>query len=240
MNSIDRNPDVIFLSYDEPNADANFRRLKRFAPHAKRVHGVRGILEAYRSAAASADSDHFFVVEADNWISNDFDFVSRPPGSQVDVCLWQSVNSVNRLRTFYGSVKLIRRSVMEALEQSDESAVDFFLTMKVQFEAIEQIASEARFNATPFLAWRGGFRECAKLAGGIMGNGPGQSAQLEHWQTVGGDRLNGEWCIGGARMGASFGRQHFGNTDAISQINDVEWLKRTYEASRSKLADIVA
>ena len=43
--------DVIFLSYNEPFADANFEHLLQFAPHAKRVSGVKGILNAHKAAA---------------------------------------------------------------------------------------------------------------------------------------------------------------------------------------------
>ena len=35
--------DIIFISFDEPNADENWKLLKEIAPHAKRVHGVKGI-----------------------------------------------------------------------------------------------------------------------------------------------------------------------------------------------------
>ena len=34
--------DIIFLSYDEPNAEENWADLKKKIPWAKRVHGVEG------------------------------------------------------------------------------------------------------------------------------------------------------------------------------------------------------
>ena len=43
--------DIIFLSYDEPNAEKNYVDLVKKVPWAKRVHGVEGCL-LYTSDAA--------------------------------------------------------------------------------------------------------------------------------------------------------------------------------------------
>ena len=41
--------DVIQISYHEPYADDNYELLQLFAPHAKRVQGVKGIFEAHKA-----------------------------------------------------------------------------------------------------------------------------------------------------------------------------------------------
>ena len=69
--------DVFFVSYDEPNADEHFERMLLFAPDAKRIHGIKGIANAYIKAAQLSDTTHFFFVDADNWILDGFDF--KPP-----------------------------------------------------------------------------------------------------------------------------------------------------------------
>ena len=38
--------DVFFLSYNEPYADEHYEKLLEKAPHARRVHGVKGFVEA--------------------------------------------------------------------------------------------------------------------------------------------------------------------------------------------------
>lgn len=223
------NPDIVFLSYDEPQADRNFLRLKTFAPDARRVHGVRGILEAYKAAAEIAQSPFFFAVEADNWILDGFEFKIPETLAGARLVLWQTANPVNRLRSYFGSVKLIERNAILTMGAEAQNAVDFFLAMNASALLVERIASETRFNTTPFLAWRAGFRECAKFTGGGIRNGPGTRLQLEAWQTLGRDRPNGNWCILGARMGARFGSKHRG-TDALVKINDVEWLRQRFNA----------
>jgi len=40
--------DIIFISYNEPNADKNWLALKSRFPMAKRVHGIKGIHQIER------------------------------------------------------------------------------------------------------------------------------------------------------------------------------------------------
>ncbi len=66
--------DVIQISYHEPYAEDNFELLKLFAPHAKRVQGVKGIFEAHKEAARLAETGHFYVIDADAIIDEEFSF----------------------------------------------------------------------------------------------------------------------------------------------------------------------
>ena len=43
--------DIIFISYNEPQADENFSRLKARFPYAQRVQGITGIHQAHIAAA---------------------------------------------------------------------------------------------------------------------------------------------------------------------------------------------
>ena len=43
--------DIVFISYEEPNADDVYAELKERYPMAKRVHGVKGIHQAHIAAA---------------------------------------------------------------------------------------------------------------------------------------------------------------------------------------------
>jgi hypothetical protein len=214
--------DVVFLSYDEPTANANFARLCEFAPQAKRVHGINGLGNAHRKAAEISETDYLFVVDADNWILNGFTF--DPPEPELSgKYLWCSRNAVNGAVWRNGAIKLIRREDVLALTSFD---VDFFLSIPGELKPINMVVSETRFNSSPFLAWRGGFRECAKLAAGSVRSTRVQEI-LNIWQTVGADKPYGDWCIRGSRLGAAFGKANAG-TAALNLINDIGWLKKEF------------
>ena len=52
--------DIVFISYNEPNADANFERLQARFPTVKRVHGVKGIHQAHIAAAKKCFTKMFW------------------------------------------------------------------------------------------------------------------------------------------------------------------------------------
>jgi len=53
--------DVVFISYDESNANKQYAKLLKKAPHATRVHGVKGIHEAHIQAAIQSNSEMIWV-----------------------------------------------------------------------------------------------------------------------------------------------------------------------------------
>src|SRR5687768_5271507 len=87
--------DVIFLSYDEPNAEENWRRLLKFHPQAKRVSGVKGIYNAFRHCAAIAEHERFYLVDADSWILDSFRFRGLHPDLPDRFFAWPARNAVN-------------------------------------------------------------------------------------------------------------------------------------------------
>ena len=66
--------DVVQISYNEDFADDNFELLRLFAPHAKRVQGVKGIFNAHKEAARIAETSHFYVIDADAVMDEEFSF----------------------------------------------------------------------------------------------------------------------------------------------------------------------
>eukprot|EP01037_Dinobryon_pediforme_P020827 gene20827-21537_t len=225
-------PDVVFVSYEEPNADEHYQRLLSFVPEAKRVHKVAGVINAWSEAAKLASTSHFYLVEADNWILDGFtfDWPETPP--TADIYIWQARNAVNGLVWFNGGLKLMSRASVFSM---DRQAVDFFNSMTGKRKIMPGAITETRFNASPFLAWRCGFREGTKLAAGLV-NHPGLPEVLQTWQTVGADTPFGRWAILGARMGAKFGSENAG-TDALRIVNDMTWLKAQF--SRIEAAGII-
>ncbi|MEN6543453.1 hypothetical protein [Parvibaculum sp.] len=217
-------PDIIFVSFDEPNADEHFERLKSFAPSAKRLHGVRGIYAAYQAVADLAATPYFYMVDADSWILDGFSFAIPEGASIADIQMWSARNAVNGLRWFNGGLKLLSRSAVRSMKPD---VVDFFSSMEGSRVLTTDIATETRFNATPFLAWRAAFRECTKLTGRVV-RFSDAAEHLKVWQTQGADKLNGAWCMLGARMGANYGLKN-PTRQGLVRVNDMEWLKSVFD-----------
>ena len=64
--------DIIFLSYDEPNAEENWADLQRKIPWAKRVHGVEGSDAAHKACADLSETKHFVTVDGDTIVDPKF------------------------------------------------------------------------------------------------------------------------------------------------------------------------
>ena len=56
--------DVVFISYDEPNAEMNYAKLLTELPWAERVHGVKGSDACHKAAANLANTEWFVTIDA--------------------------------------------------------------------------------------------------------------------------------------------------------------------------------
>ena len=231
--------DVIQISYFEESADENFEILQMFAPHAKRVQGVKGIFAAHKEAAKISNTGNFYVVDADAIIDESFNFGFRPKETEMEyghcpqtecVYTWRSRNPVNDLIYGYGGVKLFPR---KAMLDAKNWNVDMTTTLGCPFVPKFQISNVTAFNTTAFDAWKSAFRECTKLASSIIPNGDNIDNQyrLDVWCSRGEKRKHGEHCIMGANQGREFG-EHYRNNDAVlKKINDFDWLREQFEES---------
>tara|TARA_B100001094_G_C18178816_1_gene799588 strand:- start:2037 stop:2744 length:708 start_codon:yes stop_codon:yes gene_type:complete len=233
--------DVVQISYHEPYADDNFELLKLFAPLAKRVQGVKGIFDAHKAAAEIAETQNFYVIDADAIIDEQFNFKFRPnpnkeqwPGVYESECVyvWRSQNPVNDLLYGYGGAKLFPRKAM--LEAQDWS-VDMTTTIGCPFVPKYQISNITAFNTDPFNAWRSAFRECTKLASSAIpdSDNTDNEYRLKVWQTKGKDKQFGEYAILGAKQGADFGYEYRNKKDILNNINDFDWLKEVFDDATS-------
>ena len=64
--------DVVYISYDEPNAEKNWADLLSKCPWAKRVHGVKGFDAAHNKAGEIAEKHRLVTVDGDNRVHEDF------------------------------------------------------------------------------------------------------------------------------------------------------------------------
>ena len=222
--------DIVFISYDEDNADANFEMLKHRFPAALRSHGVKGIYEAHMAAAKIASTDLFYAVDADAIIDPDFDFSYYPSGYDTDsVHVWYSQNPVNDLIYGYGGVKLFPRHLLLGYKGSP---IDFTTSVSKHFKVMPTISNITQFNTDPFSAWRSGFRECTKLSSKLIPNHDNTETEerLNVWCTVGSDRAFGEFAIMGAIDGCAFGKAHKNQPDMLGLINDFDWLAKKFSS----------
>jgi hypothetical protein len=219
--------DIIFLSYDELYADENYQKLKSRFPRTKRIHGVKGIMNAHIEAARISNTEYFYVVDADAEISHSFNFDYLPSAWDLDsVHVWYSQNPINDLVYGYGGVKLFPRKKLLDLTNGN---IDF-TTGLGSSKVIPEISNITQFNMDPFSTWRSAFRECAKLSSKIIPNQDNTETEerLKIWCTVGADRDFGDLAIAGANEGAEFGRKFADQPEQLKLINDFDWLAERY------------
>lgn len=219
--------DIVFISYNEPNADENYAALCERFPRAKRIHGVKGIHQAHIEAAKICDTDMFWIVDGDAIIVDEFNFDYQVPKWQRDhVFVWRSQNPINDMVYGYGGIKLFPKK--ETINM-DTSKPDMTTSISSKFNAVKDIANITAFNTDPFNTWKSAFRECAKLSSKVIDRQKSDETdeRLKIWTTVGNDRLYGKYALAGANAGMEFGKSN--NTD-LTQINDFDWLKEKFDA----------
>lgn len=220
--------DIVYISYQEPNADENYEALKSRFPMAKRVHGVKGIHQAHIKAAKKCFTKMFWIVDADALIKDNFNFDYVVPDHQLEhVHVWRSQNPINDLVYGYGGVKLFPRKLTINM---DTSKADMTTSISRYFNPMSDISNTTAFNTDPFNTWKSAFRECAKLSSKIIDrqNNEETEQRLETWCTVGEDRPYGSYALAGARAGREFG---ISNSNDIKLINDFDWLEKQFNAA---------
>lgn len=223
--------DIFFLSYDEPNADQNWEALKQRFPRAKRVHGIKGLWEAHRTCSELSETSHYFLVDADNRIEEEFSFeidADRLQDSAVHV--WRCLNPVNGLKYGYGAVKLFPKGLIA----KNRPGADVTTTVAPRYVVMPELASTTYFNSSELQAWRSAFRECAKLASQkIKGQKTAETLErLRVWTETEGDAPFAKWCVLGARQGKEFGERYQEDPYQLAKINDFDWLNKSFERVR--------
>jgi hypothetical protein len=221
--------EIFFISYQEPNADENWAKLKSKFPIAQRIHGVKGIHQAHIAAAKQSFTKMFYVVDGDSVIADDFNFnyeVNKLEKEHVHV--WHSQNPVNGLVYGYGGVKLLPK--LETISM-DVTRPDMTTSISSHFKEMPTISNVTVFNTDPFNTWKSAFRECVKLSSRIIDRQQDSetSERLKIWCSVGNDKPFGEFAISGALAGRKFGSANRNILKELKKINDFEWLKEQYE-----------
>lgn len=220
--------DIFFISYNESNADENYKKLTLRFPYAQRTHGVKGIHEAHLASAKKSFTKMFWVVDGDAEILDTFNFdyvVSKYDRECVHV--WRSKNPLNGLEYGYGGVKLLPKHLTIAM---DMSKLDMTTSISSLFKAIPETSNVTVFNTDPFSTWRSAFRECVKLSSKSISKQIDNETneRLNIWCTVA-DGIYSEYSLSGANAGKKYGEIYKDNLEELKKINDFEWLKNNFE-----------
>lgn len=244
---------VIFLSYDEPNADENYDILLKNHPNKKnisRVHGVKGFDAAHKAAARQADAQRFFTIDADCQVDKSiwWKTVDLNRDTESATLSWSSRNLVNGLVYGNGGIKLwytdhvMNMRSHEAADKDDNTNnVDFCWDSK-NYKQMNNTYGTVVNNATPKQAFRAGFREGIKM-GLDQGHKvpvkdfkhkmyPANFARWLIWMTIGRDVENGEYSIYGARLAAhKLYVEDFDHT----MIADYDWFNNLWNQQLEEL-----
>jgi hypothetical protein len=247
--------DVIYLSYDEPNAEENYSNLLTKVPWAKRVHGVDGSDAAHKACAKLSTTNHVVIVDGDNIIKENFIeqqvfFKDDNVDLGRSVISWGAKNAINGLIYGNGGIKCWPKQLildMKTHENADptnvKTQVDF--CWDINYIQMDECMSDVHNNASPQQAWRAGFREGVKMSlieGSKLAD-PGQIAKLVHWKNfhrlmiwmhIGADVKNGLWALYGARQGCYM--TNCTDWDYLN-VRDFKWLNDFWKSDVNHNSD---
>lgn len=236
--------DVVFLTYDEPKKEEYWIKLQNMVPWAKRVDGVKGSDAAHKEAARESETDRFIVIDGDNIPDpNFFNLQLQLDDTNRDaVFRWKARNYINGLMYGNGGISswtkefALNMRTHEASDGSDDTAVEFCFDPK--YWAMNDCYSTTYPNATPFQAWRAGFREGVKMC---LDRGTKPTLDeferrvvsrnydnLCVWQSVGRDVENGWWAIYGARLGTYLTMLRDWDHRKVQSFDDLAQLWETF------------
>jgi hypothetical protein len=209
--------DCVYLSYDEPKKEETWIKIQNMVPWAQRVDGIKGSDAAHKAAADASDTDRFVLIDGDNIPDAEFFNLqlALDDTNKDKIFRWKARNHINGLMYGNGGLSCWTKEFVYAMkthENTDGSeANDVEFCFYPDYWAMNDCYSTTYPNATPFQAWRAGFREGVKMCLD-RGKRPGlvdfevkvHNRNYDHlciWQTVGADVDNGFWSIYGARLG---------------------------------------
>lgn len=221
--------DIVFISYDEPDADKNWQTLISRFPRAQRVHGVKGMETALEAAADLAQTPWYFAVFAKTRLYEQFDFAFVPDYMQQPKhYIFNARNTVNGLEYGHMGIIMYNSAGIRKINQINDFGVDY--TLSFPHESVPLLSCYGEFDQTPYHTWRTAFREASKLAYFEHNQATVDGAyRLKTWQTQA-QGPYAEWCLRGANDGVEF----FNNSDrelvTVKQAFRWEWLREYFAA----------
>ena len=219
----DKPQDIVFLSYDEKNAQENYEVLLKSFPYAKRVHGVEGIMNAKRKAAEICDTPYFYIVFAKTVIHEDFKFDYQPDWlSNPKNYIFHAYNPVLDYSYGHGSITLFDTNWIATVKDED---LGLDIITSHEHEVIPVVSCVNIFDS-PFGAWRTAFREVYKLCASDTVE---DKYRLKLWTTKDNTEF-GEY----SKQGALCGVEQYNKVQDDFNINDWKWLRKQFDLSYSR------
>lgn len=240
--------DFIYISYDEPNAEENYLDLLSKNNRAKRIDGVKGFDRAHRQAAEIADSDFVVIIDGDNRVVKDFmnETIEESELLPNRVISWSGKNVINGLIYGNGGIKIWPKKLLVDLDCHDSGKGSDWC-FQIPYFQMNDWFSYSYCNASPYQAFRAGFREGVKLTLDLNGERflgmlsnisvipEVNRRRLLSWMCVGADVVNGRLANYGARLGflKSICEQHFD----VNVISDFEWIESYWNGDMAHARD---
>jgi len=230
--------DIFYISFDEPNCDVNWERVKSIAPTAKRIHGVVGFDKAHRVCAEASTTNRLVIIDGDNWLNDDGLDQEIDDTGVEDACFsFKSQNIINGLEYGNGGIKVWNKEILlNSKTHERANSVDF--CWDIRYYQVDFIASATVQNCTPYQAWRAGYREGIKMS--FVEGKPledfttqwnliwkGNLSRLFVWATIGRDCENGIWSILGARQALN---DMLTKSIKHTCINDYHWMSDKFRS----------
>ena len=244
--------DCIYLTYDEPQREEFWIKIKNMVPWARRVDGVKGSDAAHKAAASASDTDRFILIDGDNL--PDPAFFNQTlvlPNEEYEraVFRWRARNHINGLMYGNGGLSSWTREFvknMQTHESSDgtvETQVEF--CFDPLYWPMHDCFSTTYPNGSAFHAWRAGFREGVKMC---LNRGAKPTVSefqdrvhsknldnLTVWHNVGADADYGHWAIAGARQGTYMTMLTGWDHTQVQSFDALAELWKTVENSEPRL-----
>lgn len=235
----DPQQDIIFISYDEPNADDNWAILLSKFPNARRLHGVEGMEKALLEAAKMSTTDWYYAVFAKTELHPDFDFSFTPDLFQEPKqYIFHAENPLNGLCYGHMGVVLYNCGIVK---NTSEFGIDY--TMSSPHAVVPVTSAIARFNSNPYQTWRTAFREASKLAQFCDEKDNVENTyRLSVWTSAAEGEYS-EWCLQGARDGVMFYESNKENKTQLKNAFNWVWLREYFtslysDADNPNLTDL--
>lgn len=216
---------IYFLYNDEKNWPENWERLNSKSNNCRLVKAIGSIFESHKHIANSCSYDRFYVVDADCWIVDSFNFDKQIDLKPKSVAVFRAKNPINGLVYGHGGIKLFSKDCFSA-ERLDRP--DMTTTLADHYIKLNILASEHRFNYSAFATWRTAFREAVKLSASTIKNSNDieTKERLTMWAEAGIESKYGYFSIQGARQGIEYAQSPISD---INLVNDFSWLESQFK-----------
>ena len=210
--------DVIYLSYDEPQKEEFWVKIKNMVPWAVRVDGVEGSDNAHKAAADASTTERFILIDGDNLPSSEFFNMQldlKNDAYMQAVFRWRARNSINALMYGNGGISCWTKEFVHNMRTHENSTGTLDTCVEFCFDPLYwpmyDCYSTTYPNGSAYHAWRAGFREGVKMCLNRGSKPPNlefkeavHKRNMDHltiWHNIGADVEYGLYAILGARMG---------------------------------------